>query len=138
MRFFGDLEKRSIAFMEMLRHQEQNGQPTNRETKEYHLGCLTVCQDVCVEAREYHLSCRDVWNSIEKELQSANIIEIINISGEADDVPAYLKVYAMLPPFQILQQPSAELLRDYIVAGHDRSSEEGDTLDRAAQRIERS
>ena len=132
MRFFGDLEKRSITFMESLRSQDMNGQPTNRETNEYHLGCLTLCQDVCVEAREYRLSCRDVWNSIEKELQSANIIKIINISGEADGVPAYLKVYATLPPFQILQQPSAELLRDYI-AEHD-SSEEGNTLDRAIQR----
>ena len=133
MRFFGDLEKWSIAFMERLRSQH-DGQPTNRETNEYHLCCLTVCQDVCVKAREYRLRCWDVWNSIENELQSANIVKITNISGEAGGVPAYLKVNAMLPLLQISQQPSFELLRDYI-AEHDRL-QEGDTLDRAVRRIE--
>jgi hypothetical protein len=126
MRFFGDLEKRSIAFMESLPSQP-DGQPTSREMNEYHLGCLTVCQDVCVKAREYRLRCRDLWNSIENDLQSDKIVEVTNISGEAGGVPAHLKVNATLPFLPISQQPSVELLSDYI-AEHG-SLQERNTVD---------
>ena len=111
MRFFGDLEKRSIALMECLPSQ-QDGQPTSREMSEYHLGCLTLCQDLCVRARAYRLRCRDVWNRIENELQSSKIIEVTRMSSEADQVPAYLKVNAMLPFLVVTQQPSVELMNE--------------------------
>jgi hypothetical protein len=113
MRFFGDLEKRSMTLMECLPSQ-LDGQPTSREMREYHLGCLTLCQDLCVRARECCLRCRDVWNRIENELQSSKIIEVTRTSSEAGQVPAYLKVNAMLPFLLVTQQPSVELLNDYI------------------------
>jgi len=114
MRFFGDLERRSMAIMECLPSSQPDGQPTSREMREYHLGCLTLCQDLCVRARECCLRCRDVWNRIENELQSSKIVDVTMISNEAGQVPAYLKVNAMLPLLPVTRQPSVELLNDYI------------------------
>jgi hypothetical protein len=80
-----------------------------------------------VKAREYCLRCWDLWNSIENDLQSDKIVKVANISGEASGVPAYLKVNATLPFLPISQQPSVELLRDYI-AEHNHLQERN-TLD---------
>ena len=127
MRFFGDVEKRSLAFME-CQPGEPDGRSISRETYQYHLGCLAVCQDVWVKAREYRLRCRDVWNSIENELQSSQtIIRVTNASGEADGVPACLKVNAALPFLHLSQRPSADLLSDH-VAVHEHLQEQH-TLD---------
>ena len=99
MHFFGDLEKRSSAFMRCLPPEHHS-----REMNEYHWGCWTMCFDVRVKAREYHLRCRDIWSMIENGLQSGKIIAVTSLSGEGDGVPAYLKVNAMLPLLQISQQ----------------------------------
>jgi len=115
MRFFWDIERRSLLLMRRHRlHSQLDGLPTSRETEEFHSGCLTVCNDVCVKTREYHLACRDVWNRIENELLSAEIIEITSISGEDGQVPAYLKINATVPFLPISLQPSVDLLGEYL------------------------
>ena len=115
MRFFGDIERRSLVLMHRHRlHSQLDGLPTSRENQEFHSGCLTVCNDVCVKTREYRLACQDVWNRIENELLSAKIIEITSISGKDGQVPAYLKINATVPFLPISWQPSVDLLDDYI------------------------
>jgi hypothetical protein len=47
-------------------------------------------------------------------LQSSKIVDVTTISSEAGQVPAYLKVNAMLPLLPVTRQPSVELLNDYI------------------------
>jgi hypothetical protein len=118
MKFFGDVEQRSFAFINGLPGQPDHGQSSiSRETHQYNLGCLVVYQDVWVKARECRLKCRRVWNSIETELQSDQIIEVTNVSGGAGGIPADRKVNAMLPFLQLSQGPGAELLREHVAVG---------------------
>jgi hypothetical protein len=109
MRFFGDIEKRASAFINCQPSQNETG-AINRETSQYHLGCLTLCQDIFVKARECRLKCHDVWNTIEAKLQSDQVIKVTTVTGEGGDISANLRVHATLPLLQPLQAASAELL----------------------------
>lgn len=109
MRFFGDIEKRAFAFINCQPSQNDTG-AISREMSQYHLGCLTLCQDVFVKARECRLKCGNVWNTIEAELQSDRVIEVTTVTGEGGDISANLRVDATLPLLQPSQAPSTELL----------------------------
>jgi hypothetical protein len=109
MRFFGDIEKRAFAFVNSQPSQNDTG-AISREMSQYHLGCLTLCQDVFVKARECRLKCGNVWNTIEAELQSDRVIEVTTVTGEGGDISANLRVDATLPLLQPSQAPSMELL----------------------------
>lgn len=113
MRFFAEVEKRAIAFID-CQNSQHDGQPISEGMHQYNLGCLALCQDVLGKASVCRLKCRAVWNSIETEIQSAQVIGCTTVSGDADGIPADRKVSATLPLLQMSQGPSTELLRDNI------------------------
>ena len=109
MRFFGDVEKRAIAF---INTQHEGHSTSTIEMSQYHLGCLAVGKDILAKARECRLKCRNVWSKIETDLQSEHIVEITTISGEAGSVREDLKINAALPLLPLSRLPHDELLQE--------------------------
>lgn len=111
MRFFGDLEKRAIEFINTV-PQTDGDYTCTIEMRQYHLGCLAVGQDIFAKARECRLKCQNLWRKIETDLQSERIIKITTISGEAGGVRENLKVNATLPLLRLSLVPHEELLQE--------------------------
>jgi len=116
MRFFAKIEKAASTF---INGQPTEGQPISMEMKEYNLGSLALCQDILDESRECRMKCGDLWNTIETELQSENIISVTNVSGDADDIPAHRKVKATLPLLHPSNAPDSELLQEHLTVVPD-------------------
>lgn len=109
MRFFGDVEKRAIAFINTMPHGDSI---STIEMHQYHLGCLAVGQDILAQGRECRLKCQNLWRQIETDLQSEGIIEMTTISGEAGGVRECLKVNATLPLLRLSWVPNEELSQE--------------------------
>jgi hypothetical protein len=108
MRFFGDIEKRAIEFVNQV--PEPNGGTI--EMKQYHLGCLAVGQDIFAKARECQLKCRNVWTTIEMDLHSDRVMDITTVTGEAGGVRENLKVHTTLPILRLSLLPQDEVLQE--------------------------
>jgi hypothetical protein len=109
MRFFGDVEKRAIAFINTMPHGDSI---CTIEMRQYHLGCLAVGQDILAQGRECRLKCQNLWRQIETDLQSEGTIEMTTISGEAGGVREGLKVNATLPLLRLSWVPNEEHLQE--------------------------
>jgi hypothetical protein len=112
MRFFGDVEKRAIEFINTVPQSDGDYTTCMIEMRQYSLGCLAVGQDIFAKARECRLKCRNLWRMIEMDLQSERLIEITTISGEAGGVRENQKVDATLPILRLSLAPHEELLQE--------------------------
>jgi hypothetical protein len=116
MRFFGDIEKRATVFINAPPDGQSHSiiMRTTRESEQYHLGCLTLAEDIRVRARACRLKCGEVWNNIVNELQDERVREVTTCSGDTGDARGELKINAELPFLKLTQVPSEELLWDHI------------------------
>lgn len=112
MRFFGDVEKRAIEFVNTVPQPDGDFTTCTIEMRQYRLGCLAVGQDIFAKARECRLKCRNLWRMIEMDLQSERLLEITTISGEAGGVRENQKVDATLPILRLSLVPHEELLQE--------------------------
>ena len=113
MRFFADIE---VAASTFANQQPVDGDNITMEKKEYHLGSLAMCQDIIDESRDCRIKCGYLWNTIEAELRSENIIAVTSISGSVDGTPAHRKVQATLPLLDPSHATIMELLQEHLTS----------------------
>jgi len=113
MRFFADIEVAATTF---AHQQPVDGDNITMEKKEYHLGSLAMCQDIIDESRDCRIKCGYLWNTIEAELRSENIIAVTTVSGSVDGIPAHRKVQATLPLLDPSHATIMELLQEHLTS----------------------
>jgi hypothetical protein len=109
MRFFAKIE---VAASTLAHQQPVDGDNIARE---YHMGSFAMLQDIIDECRDCRKKCGYLWNTMEAELLSENIIEVTSVSGSVDGIPAHRKVQATLPFINPSNAPGIELLQEHLI-----------------------